>query len=145
MISGQVACHWSDYINRMLCFHVQVSWRMPGVYVPQLGDEVVYLQVGHRKFLSDNNNKLQGPWDSIVSTLVSQNSYLGGLLRHQVMTSHRWCCMTLPMQAVPLLSMFSLLQADVVSRDLVWVLTAARKLIVQACCPMITLLRLSLH
>ena len=50
---------------------MQVCWRTPGVYVPQLGDEVVYLQVGHRKFLSHNNNKLQGPWDSIVSTLVS--------------------------------------------------------------------------
>ena len=50
---------------------MQVSWRTPGVYVPQLGDEVVYLQVGHRKFLSDNGNKLQGPWDSIVSTAVS--------------------------------------------------------------------------
>ncbi|KAL0024726.1 hypothetical protein WJX77_011758 [Trebouxia sp. C0004] len=49
---------------------LQVSWRTPGVYVPQLGDEVVYLQVGHRKFLSHNNNKLQGPWDSIVSTLA---------------------------------------------------------------------------
>lgn len=49
---------------------VQVTWRTPGVYVPQLGDEVVYLQVGHRKFLSANNNKLQGPWDTIVSTAV---------------------------------------------------------------------------
>ena len=49
---------------------MQVTWRTPGVYVPQLGDDVVYLQVGHRKFLSANNNKLQGPWDSIVSTAV---------------------------------------------------------------------------
>ena len=49
---------------------LQVTWRTPGVYVPQLGDDVVYLQVGHRKFLSANNNKLQGPWDSIVSTAV---------------------------------------------------------------------------
>ena len=48
----------------------QVTWRTPGVYVPQLGDDVVYLQVGHRKCLSANNNKLQGPWDSIVSTAV---------------------------------------------------------------------------
>ncbi|KAL3137809.1 hypothetical protein ABBQ38_005065 [Trebouxia sp. C0009 RCD-2024] len=47
---------------------LQVTWRTPGVYVPQLGDQVVYLQVGHHKFLSANNNKLQGPWDSIVST-----------------------------------------------------------------------------
>jgi len=53
------------------CACVQVSWRTPGVYVPQLGDEVVYMQVGHRKFLFHNNNKLQGPWESIVSTLVS--------------------------------------------------------------------------
>lgn len=49
---------------------MQVSWRTPGVYVPQLGDEVVYLQVGHRKFLSDSSNKLQGPWDTLVSTAV---------------------------------------------------------------------------
>ena len=60
----------------MLSLDVQVSWRTPGVYVPQLGDEVVYLQVGHRKFLSHNNNKLQGPWDSIVSTLVSASNTL---------------------------------------------------------------------
>ena len=43
---------------------------MPVVYVPQLGDEVVYLQVGHQKFLSDNNNKMLGPWTSMVSTQV---------------------------------------------------------------------------
>lgn len=52
-------------------WRAQVSWRTPGVYVPQLGDQVVYLQVGHRKFLSHNSNKLQGPWDSIASTQVS--------------------------------------------------------------------------
>ena len=40
--------------------------------MPQLGDHVVYLHLGHRKFLSHNNNKLQGPWDSIISTQVAQ-------------------------------------------------------------------------
>lgn len=60
-------------VDEVQCGVVQVTWRTPGVYVPQLGDEVVYLQVGHRKFLSANNNKLQGPWDSIISTAVSHS------------------------------------------------------------------------
>lgn len=40
------------------------------MYVPQLGDEVAYLVVGHRKFWSDHNNKLQGPWDTVLSSQV---------------------------------------------------------------------------
>lgn len=65
---GLVICRFACVLKT--CSVVQVTWRTPGVYVPQLGDDVVYLQVGHRKFLSANNNKLQGPWDSIVSTAV---------------------------------------------------------------------------
>ena len=52
----------------------QVRWRVPGVYVPQLGDDVVYLTIGHQKFWTANNNKLQGPWNSVVSIEVVKAS-----------------------------------------------------------------------
>lgn len=43
----------------------------PGLYVPQLGDAVVYLQDGHRAYFAKLSDKRRGPWDAIVSTEVS--------------------------------------------------------------------------
>ena len=37
---------------------------MPSVYVPQMGDDVVYLRVGHARFLESRNDKRQPPWES---------------------------------------------------------------------------------
>ncbi len=48
----------------------QVLAQTPGVYVPQLGDDVVYLQHGHRLYFEKMNDKRRGPWDTVVSTAV---------------------------------------------------------------------------
>lgn len=42
----------------------------PGVYVPQVGDQVVYLQQGHKLYYERLRDKRRGPWDTIVSTAV---------------------------------------------------------------------------
>lgn len=49
---------------------VQAWQQTPGVYIPQLGDEVVYLKDGHQKYFKNINDKRRGPWDTIVSTAV---------------------------------------------------------------------------
>lgn len=48
----------------------QVDKQQPGVYVPQLGDEVVYLREGHAKFLADTADKRRPPWETLVPTEV---------------------------------------------------------------------------
>ncbi len=52
---------------------MQVLGQTPGVYVPQLGDDVVYLQQGHRLYFQKMNDKRRGPWDTVISTAVSNN------------------------------------------------------------------------
>ncbi len=42
----------------------QVAAQVPSVYVPQMGDDVVYLRVGHARFLESRNDKRQPPWES---------------------------------------------------------------------------------
>ncbi|KAK9915369.1 hypothetical protein WJX75_008121 [Coccomyxa subellipsoidea] len=46
---------------------LQVLAQTPGVYVPQLGDDVVYLQQGHRLYFEKMNDKRRGPWDTVIS------------------------------------------------------------------------------
>ena len=48
----------------------QVTEQTPGVYVPQIGDRVVYLQQGHKLYHERLRDKRRGPWDTIVSTAV---------------------------------------------------------------------------
>ena len=48
----------------------QVWEQTPGVYVPQVGDQVVYLQQGHKLYYERLREKRRGPWDTIVSTAV---------------------------------------------------------------------------
>jgi hypothetical protein len=50
---------------------MQVLAQTPGVYVPQLGDDVVYLQQGHRLYFEKMNDKRRGPWDTVISNAVS--------------------------------------------------------------------------
>ncbi len=50
---------------------MQVTEQTPGVYVPQIGDTVVYLQQGHKMYHERLRDKRRGPWDTIVSTAVS--------------------------------------------------------------------------
>ena len=42
----------------------QVAAQVPSVYVPQMGDDVVYLRFGHARFLESRNDKRQPPWES---------------------------------------------------------------------------------
>ena len=51
-------------------FVIQVTEQTPGVYVPQVGDRVVYLQQGHKLYHERLRDKRRGPWDTIVSTAV---------------------------------------------------------------------------
>ncbi|KAK9829398.1 hypothetical protein WJX72_005590 [[Myrmecia] bisecta] len=45
------------------------GWKQnPGTYIPQQGDEVVYLQEGHAKYLELIKDKQQGPWETLVGT-----------------------------------------------------------------------------
>ena len=43
---------------------LQVAAQVPSVYVPQMADDVVYLRVGHARFLESRNDKRQPPWES---------------------------------------------------------------------------------
>lgn len=52
------------------CWLVQGAEQMPGVYIPQQGDQVVYLTQGHKRYLERTNDKRLGPWQSLVSTAV---------------------------------------------------------------------------
>ena len=49
---------------------MQVEKQQPGAYVPQLGDEVVYLREGHAKFLAEQSDKRRPPWETLVPTEV---------------------------------------------------------------------------
>ncbi|KAL4448446.1 hypothetical protein ABPG75_005665 [Micractinium tetrahymenae] len=42
-----------------------VSEQTPGVYVPQVGDSVVYLREGHERFLTSTNDKRPPPWHTL--------------------------------------------------------------------------------
>ena len=53
----------------------QVTEQTPGVYVPQVGDRVVYLQQGHKLYHERLREKRRGPWDTIVSTAVTHSLY----------------------------------------------------------------------
>lgn len=57
-------------------FFLQVSEQTPGVYVPQVGDKVVYLQQGHKLYLERLRDKRRGPWDAIISTAVRHTACL---------------------------------------------------------------------
>jgi hypothetical protein len=48
----------------------QVGSQTPGVYVPQLGDEVVYLREGHAIYLSKTHDKRRAPYDEVVARSV---------------------------------------------------------------------------
>jgi len=39
---------------------------VPSVYVPQMGDEVVYLRTGHQRFLDSQNDKRPPPWEYLT-------------------------------------------------------------------------------
>lgn len=43
---------------------------MPGVYVPQLEDEVVYIWVGHAQYMQNTHDKRGAPWTSLVPNAV---------------------------------------------------------------------------
>ncbi len=53
---------------------MQVTEQTPGVYVPQLGDRVVYLQQGHKLYHDRLRDKRRGPWDTIISTVVTHTT-----------------------------------------------------------------------
>ena len=42
----------------------------PGTYVPQLGDEVVYLREGHALYLNGTGDKRLPPWEMLLSSQV---------------------------------------------------------------------------
>ena len=50
---------------------MQESEHRPGVYVPQLGDDVVYIWEGHKLYFDNTHDKRRGPWLTVVSTDVS--------------------------------------------------------------------------
>jgi hypothetical protein len=55
---------------------MQVEKQQPGAYVPQLGDEVVYLREGHAKFLAEQSDKRRPPWETLVPAEVHPCSQL---------------------------------------------------------------------
>ncbi|KAK9840987.1 hypothetical protein WJX81_004207 [Elliptochloris bilobata] len=46
---------------------LQASEHTPGMYAPQVGDEVVYLPEGHRICLHNTRDKRPGPWDTVTA------------------------------------------------------------------------------
>ncbi len=52
--------------TRMHNMSWQVGRQQPGAYVPQLGDEVVYLRDGHAAFLEQTSDKRRPPWQALV-------------------------------------------------------------------------------
>ena len=44
----------------------QVGQQVPSVYVPQMGDRVVYLRTGHQRFLESTNDKRPPPWEALT-------------------------------------------------------------------------------
>ena len=55
--------------------------------MPQVGDQVVYLQQGHKLYYDRLRDKRRGPWDTIVSTAVYPEP-------HGVASTidHKWLC-----------------------------------------------------
>lgn len=53
--------------------NVQVEKQQPGVYVPQLGDAVVYLREGHEAFLEKTGDKRRPPWQALVPAEVHRS------------------------------------------------------------------------
>ena len=49
---------------------MQVGQQVPSVYVPQMGDEVVYLRIGHQRFLESRNDKRPLPWESLLVSFL---------------------------------------------------------------------------
>lgn len=45
--------------------HTQVSSTAPAVYVPQMGDAVMYLRDGHKAYLRATNDKRRPPCDTM--------------------------------------------------------------------------------
>ena len=73
---------------------MQVTEQTPGVYVPQIGDRVVYLQQGHKMYHERLRDKRRGPWDTIVSTAVIPTT-------QEVSARHIWSlAMRFPSQAL---------------------------------------------
>lgn len=47
------------------------AWQQaPAVYVPQMGDCVVYLRDGHKEFLDATRDKRRPPWQLVLPSLV---------------------------------------------------------------------------
>lgn len=44
----------------------QAGQQVPSVYVPQMGDQVVYLRTGHQRFLESHNDKRPPPWEALT-------------------------------------------------------------------------------
>lgn len=55
----------------------------PGVYVPQLEDDVVYIWNGHKQFLDNTNAKGQGPWAEFGGQEVRSCKMFASSLRAQ--------------------------------------------------------------
>ena len=53
---------------------VQVWKAVPAVYVPQLGDAVMYLREGHKRFLDDTNDKRRPPWQTVLPSQVRRRA-----------------------------------------------------------------------
>ena len=45
----------------------QAGDQAPAVYVPQMGDSVVYLRAGHKEYLDSTRDKRRPPWQLVLS------------------------------------------------------------------------------
>ena len=74
------------YAPQVLLSCLQVWEQTPGLYVPQVGDRVVYLQQGHKLYYDRLQDKRRGPWDTIISTAVRPEHYvLTSTMKHRSM------------------------------------------------------------
>lgn len=46
---------------------MQAGEQAPAVYVPQMGDSVVYLRAGHKEYLDSTRDKRRPPWLLVLS------------------------------------------------------------------------------
>ena len=77
---GTIEAHEVVPRAALLCV-MQEGFLADGAWLPQLGDQVVYIAEGHRKLLEQLNSDANRPWDSISADVVS-------LLRPSVTLQH---------------------------------------------------------
>lgn len=60
---------------------LQAASAVPGVYVPQVGDSVAYLQQGHALYLANvHDQKTPRPWEQVLCVDLRVDSWLVDLL-----------------------------------------------------------------